>query len=349
MITKQSGNIIPTIHRLITSEYGENYWVNGSLSYVMECIGEPDYGYQFFAGLTGDVFTQHYSRTIFAGEAASSYMTDENPAKFFEETFAKCGYAATYVPSGELLKNTAMYLRTLTAYIDSGIPVIKSGSSEGVFVGYEDCGKVLLYITGDNGEPERVTLDKVFESKPFHGHEYKSGWVFVGDKKESIPLAGIYRGTVKNIVPLQNVKNEKYCFGPEAFRAWANDIENGKFDAMTAEDFDSWCDHANYICVLATNGSCCHGFLNKALELNPDMGFLSEVSSLYRRIAEMWGGDDNRNDPDSLEAIGGGFNVTLDILQDRERRGRIVAKIREIGSVTDEIFRVLTEGVARVD
>jgi hypothetical protein len=115
---------------------------------------------------------------------------------------------------------------------------------------------------------------------------------------------------------------------------------------MTAENFDAWCDYTNYVCVLATNGSCCHEFLSRALELNPDLEFLKEVSRLYRRMAEMWGGDNNRNDPDSLEVLGGGFNVTLGVLQDKEKRGKIEAKIREFADVTDEILRVLKKGVS---
>jgi hypothetical protein len=172
MITKQSNNIIPTIHRLVTDEYGENYWFNGCAKYVMECLGEPDYDYWFFAGLTGDVFTQHYTYTKYSGDALSSYMMDEKPAQFVEEIFAKCGYAATFVSQNDLQKNTGMYLQTLIAYIDKGIPVIAWGKAPmvgelgvGVFVGYEDYGKVLLYITGNNNQPERILLDKALEGQ----------------------------------------------------------------------------------------------------------------------------------------------------------------------------------------
>jgi len=79
------------------------------------------------------------------------------------------------------------------------------------------------------------------------------------------------------------------------------------------------------------------------------MSFLEEVSRLYRRIAEMWGGDNNRNDTDSLEILGGGFNVTLGVLQDKQKRGKIVAKIREFANVTDEIVRVLTDGINKTE
>lgn len=341
MITKQSNNIIPVIHRLVTDEYGENYWINGCAKYVMECLGEKDYDYWFFAGLTGDVFTQHYSRTNFAGEAISSYLLEEDPSRFIEDTFIKCGYSATYISSVNILKNTAMYLNTLIAYIDKGIPVITCGNPDGVYVGYEDYGKVLLLITGNNNQPERIPFNKAFEAKPFHGYEYKSGWVFIGEKKENLPLAEIYRKAIKDILPLQSIKTDAYCFGPEAFKAWAKDIDNGKFDRMAAAEFDTWCDYTNYVCVLATNGSCCHEFLKRTRELNPDMVFLEEVSRLYHRLAEMWGGDNNRNDSDNLEALGGGFNVTLEVLKDKEKRGKIVNKLHEFAECIEKIIQVL--------
>ncbi|MDR1692315.1 MAG: hypothetical protein LBR72_03065 [Oscillospiraceae bacterium] len=75
--------------------------------------------------------------------------------------------------------------------------------------------------------------------------------------------------------------------------------------------------------------------------MNPDMVYLEEVSKLYRRMAEMWGGEINRDDPDSLEALGGGFNVTLEALQDKEKRGKIVRKIREFAEVSDQIIRLI--------
>ena len=42
-----------------------------------------------------------------------------------------------------------------------------------------------------------------------------------------------------------------------------------------------------------------------------------------------------------LEALGGGFNVTLSVLQDKSRRGKIIAKIRAFAELTDEIVRTL--------
>lgn len=337
MITKQSNNMISNIHRLITSEKGENYWFNGCAKYVMECLGEKDYDYSLFAGLTGDNFTQHY-KFGFPGDGVNACHQHNGDSKFFENIFAKCGYSATFVHSRELCKNKEMYLQTLLAYIDKGVPVITLGNDGppfGVFIGYEESGKTLLFISGDNGEPQRISSDKALESnKPDI-----DGWIFLGEKKENIPLAQIYRGAIFSLPELLTTNNDKYCFGAAAFRKWADDIDNGIFDDITPDKFDGWGMYQNFVCVLATNGSCCHSFLDKALALNPDMSFLKDVGALYNKTKDMWG---------ELETLGGGFNVTLEVLQDKEKRAKIANKIREFAEVTDEIVKVLKDGLQKI-
>ncbi|WP_379146220.1 hypothetical protein [Paenibacillus sp. sgz500992] len=55
MEVKASNNRLPKIHPMVTPHYGGNYWFNGCAGFVMECLGEPDYDYWFFAGLTGEI------------------------------------------------------------------------------------------------------------------------------------------------------------------------------------------------------------------------------------------------------------------------------------------------------
>lgn len=328
---KRSDNTISVIHRLVTDNNGENYWFEGCARYVMECLGEKDYDYCFFAGLTGDVFTQHYTYTRYSGDGLSSYRMAEDPKQFVKDIFSRCGYDAVFVSGEELKQDTEKYLDLLLSYIDRGIPVMDWSKTDGVYVGYEAQGRVLLRIRGNSDQPEQVTVDEAVQRS--------RGWAFVGEKKENLSLAEIYRKAVAEIPTHFAVRTDTYCFGPEAFRAWAADIENGKFDHMTEEEFDEWPCYTNYVCVLATNSGGCHGFLNRAKELNPDLDWLDKVVELYRRTGYMWN-DDNGED---LEAIGGGFNITLATLQDPGRRGRIAAKLREFAQIYDEIVRVLKE------
>ena len=81
--------------------------------------------------------------------------------------------------------------------------------------------------------------------------------------------------------------------------------------------------------------------LEEAQELNTDLTFLEEVSRLYTRCQEMWNNDAGKD----LEAIGGGFNVTLEALQDKQHRSKIAVKLREFAEVTDEIIRVLIQEI----
>ena len=115
--------MLDNIHPLITMHYGENYWFNGCARYVMEAKGEPDYDYDFFAGLTGDNFVQVYPYRQFRGNGRTGYLLTDGNKGAIEEIFHACGYGATCVTGEELKKNSDVYVQTLMAYIDSGVPV----------------------------------------------------------------------------------------------------------------------------------------------------------------------------------------------------------------------------------
>lgn len=95
--------------------------------------------------------------------------------------------------------------------------------------------------------------------------------------------------------------------------------------------------HTVYVCCLATNSGGCKGFLEKALELNPDMTFINDVIALYAKTGRYWNNDNGTD----LEALGGGFNVTLDVLQDESMRKRIAQKLRNFADCMDQVVTVI--------
>lgn len=335
-------NIIPNIRRFVTNELGENYWLHGCLRYVMEALWEPDYDYEFFAGLTGDIFTQVYAFDHFRGDCATDYLMSAGEYGFIEDIFSRCGYGSEFVPEEQVKAERGRYLQRILEYIDSGVPVISNLDISGhkqwlVFVGYEGRGEVLLFMTDNMTEPEEIPSAEVFAPSAGDGG-WSRGLVFVGEKREQKDLAELYRQAIGRLPELMRTRAPGYCFGPAAFRAWAADIEGGRYDSVDPEVFrrDRWYLYDNYICILATNGSCCHSFLDRAQKLNPDMAWLQELHRLYQRMAEMW-----EKDPDGLEAMGAGFNVTLKALRDRELRGRIAAKLREYAGLADKVLEAL--------
>jgi len=336
--------IIPHIRPFTSDNAGENYWFNSAMRYVMECLGELDYDYGFFAGLTGDNFTQFYPRNGNFSNNVMIYCAVSDcqmGADYATWVFDQIGYTCEYVARKELLANQAHYLQKIMAHIDRGLPVICS--DWGVFVGYEDGGQTLLFLTHEWTEPKRLHVcgDNFVENIPHtendRGHEFDDcDLIFIGEKKEQKDLATLYREAISRLPAQLTGGTEDFIFGAAAFRAWADDVENGKFDNILMREGDGTWSYTNYVCVLATNGSCCFDFLQKAQELNPDMAFLSEIAALYRKIGDMW-----HRDKDCLEKLGGGFNISYKTLTNAKKRAKIVAKIREFADVTDEILVLL--------
>lgn len=348
MNVKQSNNILPNLRPIALVEYGENYWFNGCACYLMECLSEKDFDYWFFAGLTGDNFTQIYSKNYFRGNSALDYLLSEkNKHEIVEEIFENCGYASTFVPLKQILKNREMYVQMLMSYIDKGVPVILNDYGKnphgrfswGVLVGYADYGKTLLYTGADATEPDSITLEDLLPKGYTEPDEHCHGWVFVGEKLESKDLAEIYRNRILSLPDLFAIDNKNFSLGANAFHAWADNINNGFFKKIQAESFDNWDLHTVYVCCLATNSGGCKGFLEKAFELNPDMTFINKIIEIYAKTGQYWNNDNGTD----LEALGGGFNVTLETLQNVEKRTKIAEKLRDFAGCMEEVVQLINE------
>ncbi len=78
------------IRQLISNMQGQNDWFNGCMAYLMERLGEDAaYDYGFFSGVTGDSFTQVFSKD--PGRMALCY-SDSRPADAIQRAFEACGY-----------------------------------------------------------------------------------------------------------------------------------------------------------------------------------------------------------------------------------------------------------------
>lgn len=346
MELKPSNNQLPHLRPIVIPHHGQNYWFNGCAGFVMECLGERDFDYWFFAGLTGDNLVHVYSRNIFRGDGVTDYrLGDKGNYSFVEDIFEQCGYASSFIPLKQILNNREMYVQTLMAYIDKGIPVIVNNYGLnphqrfgwGVFVGYEDYGKTLLYMGGDATQPDRISLGDLLPDHYEIDVNYSQGWVFLGEKKRDVSLGQVYRSRILTLPELLTFEQPNYCFGPKAFREWAASIEEGRFDGMKPEEFDDWGMYKVYVCSLATNSSCNRGFLEKAHELNPDLICIERIIALYRQAGQYW----NNLHGEDLEALGGGFNVTLEVLQDKEKRGKIAARIRALADCLDGVIEAV--------
>ena len=348
-----STKMIPHITKVFFNKGGENYHFNSAVRYIMDCIGEMKLAdYSLIAGITGDIFVQFYSLKGFKGDSASDlYLGLRN----FASVFDKIGYTAEAVSIRELQLGKEHFINRITASIDKGMPVIwYHGGPTGVIVGYEDNGNTVLYLRENMKEPESLVLDEnILEDN----HLIPAGMIIAGNKKFEVSLKQIYRDVIIQLPKLLTIKTDDYVFGAEAFRVWANDIENGKYEE-TNLDFSSY---EVYVLNLATNSGGSQEFLEKAQELNPDFTFLEDVRKQYRITNYLWNGGHWIKDVHSpeereemkrlygdynLETLGGAFGCKLETLQDKEKRSLIVKQIRRFADCMDEVVRILNENLS---
>ena len=347
-----STKMVPHITKVFFNGNGENYHFNSAVRYIMECLGETELAdYSLIAGITGDFYTQFYSYNGFKGDSASDLYLGN-----LESVFDKIGYDALAVSIDELHSDRTHFIKRITDSIDRGVSVIwRHGGPTGVLVGYEDNGNTVLYLRKDMKEPERLVLDEnlfiINPLKPSHGGSI----IIVGNKKREVSLKQLYRDAVIQMPELLTKKTYDYVFGAEAFRAWANDIENGRYEKIGVDFFT----YEVYVLCLATNSGGCQEFFEKSQELNPDFTFLENVRKQYRITNYLWNGGywskevEEMSSPEereeikriygteNLETLGGAFGCNLETLQDKEKRTLIVKQIRRFADCMDEVVRIL--------
>lgn len=246
-----------------------------------------------------------------------------------------------------IYKKRDLYIQKLIMYIDRGIPVIINNYGKNpnhrygwsVIVGYSNYGKTLFYIGGDGTEPDAIAKEDLLSMDYADTNENCYGWLFIGEKQEDRSLSVIYRECILSLPQLFSTETALYCLGAKAFGTWADYIEEGYYEHIKSDEFDNWAMYTVYICCLATNSSVNKGFLERALTLNPDLTFIPDIITLYEQMECYWN-NDNGSD---LEALGGGFNITLDLLQDKNRRRNIVGKLRNFAECTDKVVFLIEQ------
>lgn len=272
------------------------------------------------------------------------------------------GYAAEAFSEREFRADSGRFLKKITDSIDKGVPVLRYCPDLAAIVGYEAGGSTLLYLRSDRTEPERLVLDEAAMKAGLPEFRLDDcGWIIVGEKKREVSLKQLYRDVILRLPQLLTVRTADFVFGAEAFRAWASDIENGKYNAMTPEEFNGdYMAYEVYIVNLATNSGGCQAFLEKAQEMNPEFSFLEEVRKAYRITNYLWNGGHWGKDvhspeerveleqtygSDTLESLGGAFGCKLETLQDPEKRTPIVKQLRRFAGCMDEVVRILNENL----
>lgn len=313
---------------IIHYDQGQDYAFNGCMAYVMECLNEsPDFDFWFFGGVSGDSFTQVYQDDLDIKPIDLSHsFFDRN---LFDRVFEATGYSYDFVDPVKLSSDFEFWKKQIVASIDRGVPVVIKGFGEGRYprvnigciVGYDDANSDFYYITQENREPKPFILD----------HDYTLA--IVKEKIANPVLSETYKKAIFNIVALNTRPPENgYCFGSQAFEAWAAGIENGKYDDYPDEKMDLWTHYAQYLVIMSTNIVGQH-FMNRARNLCPEL--LPLLDNIKAIVDEMY------QDMGKLNDVGGGFDLNVYDLRNRQLMAPVCQVLRHMASLTSQLVQTI--------
>ncbi|MCL2137577.1 MAG: hypothetical protein FWH40_08720 [Coriobacteriia bacterium] len=317
------------IHPLIDSMAGQNYWLNGCLASLMECLGEsPEYDYWFFSGVTADSFTQMFSKD--PAQTVLCY-SDRFTESALQRAFAACGYSYEYIKGVRAPEGLKAYHQRIRQNIDRNIPVLTriddAFHSFAIICAYDNSN--FYTISGEETAPTIRQFDEL---------------VFVTEKHQQPSLAEAYRSAVLDIPNLVlRPATPGYSFGIEAFRDWAGSFLDSTYDAYSDGDkiwfthpdpaFTCWNMHGTYLCMLGTNG-CAASFLSQALALNADLGFINDLIPIFNKLAH--------EGFHTLLDMEGGFGLQPKTIKNKVKMQAIADEISKLARYSEEIVEVFT-------
>ena len=309
---------------------GENYWLNGCMTYLAACLGLPEqYNYQFFTCCSGDSVTQVFSKDPCREVWSYSH---ECTAEALRRGFHAIGYEYAYISS---IKEPQDCLPLIRETLDRGLPVFArgGGTTDGqniefnCIVGYDE--NALYYLFCDEDNATKVTSCDFREL------------VIPGKKTaEPVPLAEGYLDALRHVPELlMKSATDEFSFGIQALSDWAEQLENGSLAKIPPEKLTVWGIHGTYLCMLGSNGGG-YGLFDKVLEFYPEMTWLEDVKKLYDELSEIFQTLAYRDG-----GVCGGFDMTLEDARKPEKMQPVCALIRRAAEVTECIAEMIQKNL----
>ncbi len=308
----------------ITWERGENYPFSACMKKLMELLGGDRqlYTYGFFAGLSGDDFIMCYGNNGLYNDCIS---VCEEAETFLKRTFGRIGLRYELASPAQWKQNPEALKEKLRGFIDRGIPVLVKGVNE------KGMNFDLAFAYEEGGDVFSVTCGDPKYNQPYRLAESSCTFIFIDSLPQIEDIAQVYRESMLQIPQLMRARTAAGVdFGAAAYRRWADDLENGRYESLTPEEFESWGDWCVFVCNLATNARHGADFLARAYVYNPDMPGILRFLALLDRNEDYWR---------EMENLGTGLNVTLDALQDQDKRRETVRIIRKFIPLNEEMMQ----------
>jgi hypothetical protein len=176
--------------------------------------------------------------------------------------------------------------------------------------------------------------------------------IFIGEKQREVTLEELY---LKAIQKMTHWLTLPECggvfFGAAAFRAWADDIEAGRFGD---ENLPMWENYGVYVCNLATSGGMPEYIFMKLAEMNQLHLYLAQLGDKIQKLLPNEGYMKGRSLLwIQLEKLGGGMaqngamdhGIFITTMRDKEKRSKVAAALRDYAGRLDQAVELLKENV----
>jgi len=337
-------NKLRRIRRFFAGGLGHNYGLPDCVKFVLERLGAPDKpDYWDIAAITGDTVAQVYNRNPATGceYCVSGYLAGPEHLAY---VFDALGYACEYVPAGQI------DVKRIVGYINRGIPVLVKTNMYDIPGWNEDVGTYPLVIGYKNkGQTLQLLVgDKKIIDYELHDQS-KLDFIFIGEKRRDVTLEALYLKAIAKMPHwLTLPERDGMFFGAAAFRAWADDIEAGRFED---EALPLWENYGVYVCNLATSPAIPFFIFRKLAQMSPAY---SRYMMLFDEIVKLLPSfkpdditlDDSKDGLWSqLEHLGAGMDLekTKITMRDKEKRAMVADALRDYAGRLDKALALLEE------
>ncbi len=328
-----SRRLIPNVSKLYENP-AENYMFPSCMRSVMGTLAEKnEMDFLFFAGVTGDLFSQIWLEPKWQYNDSYSTVCKDTQLPM-KAAFDACGYSYEYFYKDDIIRMKHECIQKIVDSIDKGIPVLTFGIVGppicSIICGYDENGDVLIGWSQFTDEPREdiptdlVTSENYFAKK--NGLDRSEALIFLKRKEKLPDIAESIRLSILNIPVLASLApRDNIYFGGNAFEQWAESLlcdEYFKNEEMLAGPLDTY---GSCIVSAGTNMHYIQEYLNRALEYCPDIKIMIEdLKQAYKKEAEAL---------QRLVEFQGGyfFDANRKALLDKDFRVELAGLVRKVG------------------
>jgi len=331
--------LIPNVEKLYENP-SENYMFPSCMRSAMGALGEDAaLDFLFFAGVTGDLFTQLWLHPKW--QYNDTFSACHHLRLPIDYAFQACGYDYEYVPKNEIEADKHKQLQKIKESIDLGVPVLTFGivgpPTCSIIFGYDENGDVLIGWSQFTDEPhpntdephEECVSENYFQKR--NGLDASDALIFIGQKRAAPCIADGIRQSLHRIPSCANRSEQtdlgarQIVFGRQAFEAWADSLLDDscfQHKGMLAAPLDTY---GSCIVQIATNMHYMEQYLTRAAALCPDMlPLIADLQNAYCPVR------------DALQKVvdfqgGHFFNADRNALLHRRFRVKLSALVRKLG------------------